>query len=77
MTDIALWPAFNAIYAAWAGASRPARAVVPVPMLHHGLLIEIEAVAVIEPAKPRPRAKRSARPAPPRSARRAPRRAGR
>jgi hypothetical protein len=77
VTDIALWPAFNAIYAAWAGASRPARAVVPVPMLHHGLLIEIEAVAVIEPAKLRPRAKRSARPALSRTARRAPRRAGR
>ena len=47
VTDIAHWPAFNAIYAAWAGASRPARAVVPVPMLHHGLLIEIEAVATL------------------------------
>jgi reactive intermediate/imine deaminase len=77
VTDIALWPAFNAIYAAWAGASRPARAVVPVPMLHHGLLIEIEAVAVIEPAKPRPRAKRPARPALSRTARRAPGRSGR
>lgn len=48
VTDIALWPAFDAIYAHWAGASRPARAVVPVPMLHHGLLIEIEAVALVE-----------------------------
>ena len=47
VTDIAHWPAFNAIYAAWAGTSRPARAVVPVPMLHHGLLIEIEAVAML------------------------------
>jgi reactive intermediate/imine deaminase len=47
VTDIAHWPAFDAIYAAWAGASRPTRAVVPVPMLHHGLLIEIEAVATL------------------------------
>jgi 2-iminobutanoate/2-iminopropanoate deaminase len=46
VTDINSWPAFNAIYAAWAGAARPARAVVPVPALHHGFEIEIEAVAV-------------------------------
>ena len=45
VTDIAHWPAFNQIYAEWAGDSRPARAVVPVPMLHHGFLIEVEAVA--------------------------------
>jgi 2-iminobutanoate/2-iminopropanoate deaminase len=45
VTDIAHWPAFNQIYADWAGDSRPARAVVPVPMLHHGFLIEVEAVA--------------------------------
>ncbi len=48
LTDIALWPAFNTIYAEWAGDSRPARAVVPVPLLHHGLLIEVEAVAMVE-----------------------------
>jgi 2-iminobutanoate/2-iminopropanoate deaminase len=46
VTDINSWPTFNAIYAAWAGAARPARAVVPVPALHHGFKIEIEAVAV-------------------------------
>ena len=46
VTDINSWPAFNAIYAAWAGAARPARAVVPVPTLHYGFKIEIEAVAV-------------------------------
>jgi 2-iminobutanoate/2-iminopropanoate deaminase len=45
VTDISHWPAFNQLYGAWAGDSRPARAVVPVPMLHHGFLIEIEAVA--------------------------------
>jgi enamine deaminase RidA (YjgF/YER057c/UK114 family) len=46
VTDIASWPAFNAIYAAWAGAARPARAVVPVPELHYGFKIEVEAVAL-------------------------------
>lgn len=46
VTDIQAWPAFNAIYAAWAGAARPARAVVPVPELHYGFKIEVEAVAL-------------------------------
>ena len=44
--DIADWPAFNAVYAQWAGAARPARAVVPTGALHHGLKIEVEAVAL-------------------------------
>lgn len=44
--DIKLWPAFNAIYAQWIGTARPARAVVPVPELHYGFKIEIEAVAL-------------------------------
>jgi len=47
VTDIAHWPAFNSIYALWIGTHRPARAVVPVPALHHGLLIEVEAVAAL------------------------------
>ena len=46
LTDIDDWPAFNTLYANWAGDARPARAVVPVPMLHHGFRLEIEAVAV-------------------------------
>lgn len=46
VTDIASWPAFNDIYAKWIGSSRPARAVVPVPQLHYGFKIEIEAVAL-------------------------------
>jgi enamine deaminase RidA (YjgF/YER057c/UK114 family) len=64
LTDIARWPVFDAIYAAWAGASRPARTVVPVPALHHGLMIEIEVTAMIEPRGPHPRAPRSTRRAP-------------
>ena len=46
VTDIKSWPAFNSIYAKWIGSSRPARAVVPVPELHYGFLIEVEAVAL-------------------------------
>ena len=48
VTDIEQWPAFNCIYQQWAGAAPPARAVVPVPLLHYGFLIEVEAVGVIE-----------------------------
>jgi 2-iminobutanoate/2-iminopropanoate deaminase len=43
------WPAFNAIYAAWAGEARPARAVVPVTGLHYGFKVEVEAVALVAP----------------------------
>ncbi|MBC3374900.1 RidA family protein [Pseudomonas sp. SWRI92] len=39
------WPAFDRIYTRYLGDHRPARAVVPVPALHHGYLIEIEALA--------------------------------
>jgi reactive intermediate/imine deaminase len=46
LSDVALWGEFNRLYAAWAGDARPVRAVVPVPALHHGFLIEIEAVAL-------------------------------
>ena len=39
------WPSFNGVYAELLGASKPARSVVPVPALHHGCLIELEAIA--------------------------------
>lgn len=39
------WPRFNAVYAARMGDARPARTVVPVPELHYGYLVEIDAVA--------------------------------
>lgn len=45
IVGVANWPAFNAVYAEMMGTARPARCVVPVPELHHGYLIEIEAVA--------------------------------
>ena len=46
VTDIDHWPAFNALYARWCGDARPARAVVPVPRLHYGFLVEVEATAL-------------------------------
>lgn len=39
------WPAFNRVYAEMFGDARPARAVVPVPELHHGYLVEVDAIA--------------------------------
>lgn len=46
VVDVANWPRLNKVYAEVMGQARPARAVVPVPALHHGYLIEIDAVAV-------------------------------
>lgn len=43
--DIANWPAFNALYARWAGGARPARALVPTGPLHFGC--KVEAVALV------------------------------
>ncbi|MGQ0660449.1 RidA family protein [Sphingosinicella sp.] len=45
IVDIAHWPAFNRVYAEAFGDARPARAVIPVPELHHGYLVEIDAIA--------------------------------
>lgn len=45
IVDIAHWPAFNRVYAEMMGEARPARAVIPVPALHHGYLVEVDAVA--------------------------------
>ena len=46
VTNITDWPAFNALYAQAMGDHRPARSVVPVPVLHHGYRIEIDAIAL-------------------------------
>lgn len=46
IVDVEDWASFNQIYARWAGEARPARAVVPVPHLHYGFKIEVEATAV-------------------------------
>jgi 2-iminobutanoate/2-iminopropanoate deaminase len=47
VTDVSLWPRVNAAYARVLGAHRPARAVVPVRELHHGWLVEVQAVAAL------------------------------
>ena len=44
------WPAFDLVYAASMGTAKPARAVIPVPELHHSLLIEIDGMAYIPTA---------------------------
>ncbi len=48
------WGLFNEVYAEAFGPCRPARSVVPVPELHLGYLMELEAVAV-RPAAAGPR----------------------
>lgn len=45
LVGIEHWPRFNTLYAEVFGDHRPARAVVPVPVLHHNYLIEIQMVA--------------------------------
>jgi reactive intermediate/imine deaminase len=44
------WPAFNSAYAQLFGGHKPARAVVPVPALHYGFLVELQLVAERRPA---------------------------
>ncbi len=41
------WPRFNAVYATMLPDARPARTVVPVTELHHGYLVEIDAVGLV------------------------------
>jgi 2-iminobutanoate/2-iminopropanoate deaminase len=45
VADIELWGAVNATYARILGDHRPARAIVPTKDLHHGFLVEIDAIA--------------------------------
>ncbi len=47
VADIALWGRVNAVYAAFFGEHRPARSVVPTGTLHHGLLVEVDAIAAV------------------------------
>lgn len=44
IVGVANWLEFNAIYADIFGEHKPARAVVPVPELHYGFLVEIQLV---------------------------------
>jgi reactive intermediate/imine deaminase len=50
ITDTSHWPAFNAIYAEKMGAHKPARTVVPVPSLHYGYMVEMDAIAALKGA---------------------------
>jgi len=43
--DVSLWDEVNAVYAEFFGGHKPARVMVPTTALHHGALVEIEAVA--------------------------------
>lgn len=45
IVDAERWPEFNEAFAKYFGDVKPARCVVPLPHLHHGYLVEIEAVA--------------------------------
>ncbi len=47
LTDIAHWPEFNRLYALHMGTHKPARAVVPVPQLHFGFALELDAIAAV------------------------------
>jgi 2-iminobutanoate/2-iminopropanoate deaminase len=41
------WKTFNEIYIELLGDIKPARVVVPVTELHHGYLVEVEAIAAV------------------------------
>ena len=45
ITDVNSWGDVNDVYSEFFGEHRPARLIVPVPALHFGCLVEIEAVA--------------------------------
>jgi 2-iminobutanoate/2-iminopropanoate deaminase len=47
ISDISLWGKVNEVYKGFFGLHKPARAVVPSKELHHGFLIELEAIAAI------------------------------
>jgi len=45
IADIADWDKVNEAYAAFFGGHKPARVIVPAGKLHHGALVEVEAIA--------------------------------
>ena len=47
ISDIDLWGRVNTVYAEFFKAHRPARAIIPSRNLHHGFLIELEAVVAV------------------------------
>ncbi len=48
ITDISNWASFDDRYARFVGDHKPARAVIPVPVLHHGFDIELELIAAVK-----------------------------
>jgi 2-iminobutanoate/2-iminopropanoate deaminase len=48
IADMSLWERFNAVYTRFFGEHRPARTVVPVPNLHFGFQVEIDAIAALK-----------------------------
>jgi 2-iminobutanoate/2-iminopropanoate deaminase len=52
IVGVSNWPRFNQVYAARLGNARPARTVVPVPELHYGYRIEVDAIAVLAQSAP-------------------------
>jgi 2-iminobutanoate/2-iminopropanoate deaminase len=48
VSDMDHWGAVNGVYARIMGAHRPARAIVPTGPLHHGFLVEIDAIAAVK-----------------------------
>ncbi|MGH1416940.1 MAG: RidA family protein [Pelagimonas sp.] len=49
VTNIEDWGVFDTLYAETFRSHRPARAVVPVPGLHHGFLVELDMIALVTP----------------------------
>jgi len=52
VTDLAHWPEVNATFARVLGTHRPTRAVVPVGPLKRGYMVEIQAIAALDPDTP-------------------------
>lgn len=47
ISDVALWPQFNALYAAYMGNHKPVRTVVPVAALHYNYQLEVDLIAEV------------------------------
>jgi len=47
LSDIEAWGAANRIFAEMFGEHRPARAIVPVPVLHYGYSVEVDGEAAV------------------------------
>jgi 2-iminobutanoate/2-iminopropanoate deaminase len=53
VTDMGTWAQVNEVFARVLGDHRPARAVIPVLPIRHGALIEISAIAAVDPDRSR------------------------